>query len=65
MLGYAKNLDDLKSPPNNRLEKLTMDLVGFHSIRVNDQWRIQFQDIWDKNDSSSKKLLKMRSISIE
>ena len=30
-------------PPSNRLEKLKGDLSGFHSIRVNDQWRIIFK----------------------
>ena len=33
-------MSDLKSPPNNHLEALKKDLKGFHSIRVNDQWRI-------------------------
>jgi len=31
------------SPPGNRLEDLKGDLEGFHSIRVNDQWRIIFR----------------------
>jgi len=43
MLDYANQLDDLKAPPGNRLEKLKGDLKGFYSIRVNDQWRIIFQ----------------------
>lgn len=42
MLEYAHVLDDLKSPPGNRLEALEKDLGGLHSIRVNDQWRIVF-----------------------
>lgn len=45
MLDYAKELYDLRSPPNNCLEKLKDDLEGFYSIRVNDQWRIIFK--WD------------------
>jgi proteic killer suppression protein len=43
MIAYAKVLDDLKAPPNNKLEKLKDDLVGFYSIRINNQWRIVFQ----------------------
>jgi proteic killer suppression protein len=43
MLHYAQRLDDLRSPPANRLETLKGDLSGFHSIRVNDQWRIVFR----------------------
>ena len=43
MIVYAKVLDDMKAPPNNRLEKLKGDLAGFYSIRINDQWRIIFQ----------------------
>ena len=43
MLHYAHILDDLKSPPGNRLEALKDDLKGFHSIRVNDQWRLVFE----------------------
>ena len=41
-LNAAHELDDLRSPPGNRLERLRGDLGGFHSIRVNDQWRITF-----------------------
>lgn len=44
MLDGAGEFDDLKSPPGNRLEALTGDRSGQHSIRVNDQWRICF--IW-------------------
>ncbi len=43
MLDYAGVLTDLASPPGNRLEALKGDLKGFHSIRINDQWRIVFQ----------------------
>lgn len=45
MLHYAKELKDLRSPPQNRLEALSKDLVGYYSIRVNDQWRVVFK--WD------------------
>lgn len=43
MMHYAINLSDLRSPPGNRLEELKHDLAGYHSIRVNDQWRIVFR----------------------
>jgi proteic killer suppression protein len=43
MLDYAEMLPDLASPPGNRLEALKGDLAGFHSIRVNDQWRVVFR----------------------
>jgi proteic killer suppression protein len=44
MLNAAVLLDDLKSPPGNRLEALSRDRAGQHSIRINDQWRICF--VW-------------------
>lgn len=34
---------DLRNPPGNKLEKLSGDLKGFYSIRINDQWRIIFK----------------------
>jgi proteic killer suppression protein len=43
MLHYSQKLEDLQSPPANRLEPLKGDLKGFFSIRVNDQWRIVFR----------------------
>jgi proteic killer suppression protein len=43
MLSAASRLDDLLVPPSNRLEKLRGDLGAFHSIRVNDQWRVIFK----------------------
>lgn len=43
MLHYARTLDDLRSPPANRLEALAGDRAKFHSIRVNDQWRVVFR----------------------
>lgn len=42
-LNAATRLDDLRSPPGNRLEKLSGDRAGQHSIRINDQWRICFR----------------------
>jgi proteic killer suppression protein len=46
-LDAAHGLDDLRSPPGNRLEALKGDRAGQHSIRINDQWRICF--IWTEN----------------
>ena len=43
MINNAGVLGDLKSPPGNRLEALQGELVGRHSIRINDQWRIVFR----------------------
>jgi len=43
MIDYANALNDLASPPGNRLEALRGDLKGFHSVRVNDQWRVIFK----------------------
>ncbi|MCR9279425.1 MAG: type II toxin-antitoxin system RelE/ParE family toxin [Pseudomonadaceae bacterium] len=41
-INAAVALDDLRSPPGNRLEALSGDLKAMHSIRINDQWRIVF-----------------------
>ena len=36
-------IEDLRVPPNNRLEKLIGDKLGYWSIRINDQWRVCFR----------------------
>lgn len=50
-LHNARALDDLRAPPGNRLEALSGDRRGQHSIRINDQWRVCFRweagDAWD------------------
>jgi proteic killer suppression protein len=43
MLNNSMNLADLRIPPSNRLEKLSGNLKKFHSVRINDQWRIIFE----------------------
>ena len=43
MLDAAETLADLRVPPGNRLEKLTGNREGRHSIRINQQWRICFR----------------------
>ncbi len=49
MINNAKGVNDLRIPPANRLEKLSGDREGQHSIRINDQWRICF--IWKDRDA--------------
>lgn len=44
MLDDAVELRDLASPPGNRLEALSGNRVGQHSIRINGQWRVCF--VW-------------------
>jgi proteic killer suppression protein len=39
----AASLDDLRVPPGNRLELLRGDRRGFHSVRINDRWRLVFR----------------------
>ena len=51
LLDAANNLEDLRVPPGNRLEKLTKDRLGQHSIRINDQWRICFH--WENGGAES------------
>ena len=43
MVAAAKTLEDLRSPPGNRLEALRGNRAGQHSIRVNDQFRVCFR----------------------
>ncbi len=42
MIHNSIDVNDLRIPPSNRLEKLKGDKKGFQSIRINDQWRIVF-----------------------
>ena len=48
MMHAAQDLRELRIPPSNRLEALSGDRKGYHSIRINDQWRICFK--WQKGD---------------
>ena len=54
MLNAARTLSDLRSPPGNRLEALRGDWLGYHSIRVNEQWRIAFR--WDESSADDVRL---------
>jgi proteic killer suppression protein len=49
MLYAADRLDDLRSPPGNRLEPLKGDRRGRYSIRINEQFRLCF--IWRGKDA--------------
>ncbi len=49
MINSAGNLNDLRIPPGNRLEKLSGDLNECYSIRINGQWRLVFK--WINNDA--------------
>jgi proteic killer suppression protein len=44
-LHNARSLNDLRAPPDNRLEALSGDRKGQHSMRINDQWRVCF--VWE------------------
>lgn len=44
LLDAAEQLDDLTTPPSNRLHALTGDREGQHSLSINRQWRICF--VW-------------------
>lgn len=43
MLNRVVDVNELRIPPNNRLERLKGNRAGQWSIRVNDQWRVCFR----------------------
>lgn len=55
MLNNSQNINDLRTPPSNRLEKLGGNLKDFYSIRINDQWRIIFQ--WKEGQSEQVRIV--------
>jgi proteic killer suppression protein len=55
MLNNSQNIGDLKIPPSNHLEKLSVKLRDFYSIRINDQWRIVFK--WDNNHAKEVEII--------
>ena len=55
MLNNSQDLNDLRIPPSNRLEKLTGNLKAFYSIRINKQWRIIFK--WSKGNASEVEII--------
>lgn len=52
MIDDATTDADLRVPPSNHFEKLQGHLVGFHSIRINQQWRLIFR--WDGEHGEAK-----------
>lgn len=55
MLNNSQNIADLRIPPSNRLEKLSRNLNGFYSIRINKQWRIIFE--WNNGNASEVEII--------
>lgn len=55
MIQAAESLNALRQPPANRLEALKGKLKGFHSIRVNDQWRLVFR--WESDAAHALRLM--------
>lgn len=55
LLNGARSLVDLQQSPGNRLEQLSGDLQGFHSIRVNNQWRVVFK--WEDSSAHEVRLI--------
>ena len=55
MINNAQDIADLRIPPANRLEKLAGRLKDFHSIRINDQWRIIFK--WQSGNASEVEII--------
>ena len=55
MLNNSQTINDLRIPPSNRLEKLSGNLEGFYSIRINNQWRIVFK--WIEGQSEQVKII--------
>jgi len=54
MLNNAININDMRVPPTNRLEKLSGNREGQYSIRINNQWRICFE--WRNSDAFNVKI---------
>ena len=59
ILDAAEVLQDLRVPPGNRLERLSGDREGQHSIRINDQWRICFE--WVENKARNVEIVDYHS----
>ncbi|KAF0147967.1 MAG: proteic killer suppression protein [Ignavibacteria bacterium] len=55
LIDAAGNINDLRIPPGNKLEKLSGKLADKHSIKINDQWRIVFK--WFENDAYEVQIL--------
>ena len=55
MLNNSQDLNDLKIPPSNRLEKLSGNWKEFYSIRINNKWRIIFK--WNNGNASEVEII--------
>lgn len=55
MINNSNDINDLRIPSANRLEKLKGNLSNYYSIRINNQWRIIF--IWENNDAYDVKIV--------
>jgi proteic killer suppression protein len=55
MINSSIDLNDLRIPPFNPLEKLSGNLKDYYSIRINDQWRIIF--IWEAGHAREAKII--------
>ncbi|MBX3165565.1 MAG: type II toxin-antitoxin system RelE/ParE family toxin [Bacteroidetes bacterium] len=55
LINQAENITDLKNPPGNNLEKLSGNLKGYYSVRVNEKYRIIFQ--WNAGNASNAQLI--------
>lgn len=55
MLNNSQDITDLRIPPSNKLEKLKGSLREYHSIRINDQWRIIFK--WKNGNASEVEII--------
>ena len=55
LLDVAETLDDLRNPSGNRLESLSGNRAGCHSIRINDQWRVCFR--WHNGNATDVEII--------
>ena len=55
MLNNSQNINDLRIPPSNHLKKLKGEQKDYHSIRINNQWRVLFK--WENGNSSEVKIV--------
>ena len=51
LIDAAQSVNDLRTPPGNRLEKLAGNRKGQYSVRINDQWRICF--VWTEENNAA------------
>ncbi|WP_194851519.1 type II toxin-antitoxin system RelE/ParE family toxin [Nonlabens antarcticus] len=55
MLNNSQDINDLRVPPSNRLEKLSGKRKDFYSVRINNQWRIIFK--WEMGQASQVEII--------